>query len=114
MIESLEDLRERLRAFVRERDWDQFHRPKNLTMALVVEAAELMEHFQWLSLDQPLEEETFREVREEVADVFIYLVRLADELGIDLLAAAADKIEVNARKYPADRVRGSAKKYDRY
>ncbi len=111
-MSDLEQLRERLRAFARARDWEQFHSPKNLSMALIVEAAELVEHFQWLteSQSQGLDPKTFQAVEEEVADVFIYLVRLSDLLGIDLLDAAARKIALNEKKYPAEEVRGSAKK----
>ncbi|TAM44263.1 MAG: nucleotide pyrophosphohydrolase [Gammaproteobacteria bacterium] len=111
-MNDLEQLRERLRAFARVRDWEQFHSPKNLSMALIVEAAELVEHFQWLteSQSQNLDPKTFQAVEEEVADVFIYLVRLSDLLGIDLLDAAARKIALNEKKYPAEEVRGSAKK----
>jgi NTP pyrophosphatase (non-canonical NTP hydrolase) len=111
-MSELDALRERLRAFARARDWEQFHSPKNLTMALIVEAAELVEHFQWLTEAQSraLAPATRAEVEHELADVFIYLVRLADLLGVDLLAAAARKIELNEKKYPADAVRGSAEK----
>ncbi len=111
-MSDLEQLRERLRAFARARDWEQFHSPKNLSMALIVEAAELVEHFQWLTEAQStqLDPKTFQAVEEEVADVFIYLVRLSDLLGIDLLDAAARKIALNEKKYPAEEVRGSAKK----
>lgn len=110
------ELRDRLRKFVAERDWDQFHSPKNLAMALSVEAAELVEHFQWLTEadSQRLTPEKLAEVRDEMADVLVYLVRLADKLDVDLLAAAAAKIEKNTLKYPADRVRGSMKKYSEY
>ena len=109
-------LRDKLRNFVAERDWDQFHSPKNLAMALSVEAAELMEHFQWLTEAEShrLPPEKLEEVRDEMADVLVYLVRLADKLEVDLLAAAAQKIEKNALKYPAARVRGSMKKYSDY
>lgn len=111
-MNDIEQLRERLRAFARARDWEQFHSPKNLSMALIVEAAELVEHFQWLTESQStrLDPKTFQAVEEEVADVFIYLVRLSDLLGIDLLDAAARKIALNEKKYPAEEVRGSAKK----
>ncbi len=111
-MNDIEQLRERLRAFARARDWEQFHSPKNLSMALIVEAAELVEHFQWLTEAQStrLDPKTFQAVEEEVADVFIYLVRLSDLLGIDLLDAAARKIALNEKKYPAEEVRGSAKK----
>ena len=112
----LELLQQRLREFARERDWDQFHSPKNLSMALIGEAAELVEHFQWLTEAQSaqLPDEKLREVEQELADVFLYLLRLADKLNVDLLAAAARKIDLNARKYPADKVRGSSKKYTEY
>ena len=109
-------LRDKLRTFVAERDWDQFHSPKNLAMALSVEASELLEHFQWLTEDQSrrLPPEKLDQVRDEMADVLVYLVRLADKLDVDLLDAAQKKIEKNALKYPADKVRGSMKKYSDY
>ena len=109
-------LQQQLRDFAAARDWDQFHSPKNLSMALAVEAAELVEEFQWLSEDasRQLTGERRERVRLEAADVFIYLLRLADKLDIDLLAAAADKMELNERKYPAERVRGDARKYTEY
>jgi dCTP diphosphatase len=110
------ELRDTLRKFIAERDWDQFHSPKNLAMALSVEAAELLEHFQWLTEEQSrhLAPEKLAEVRDELADVLVYLVRLADKLDVDLLDAAAKKIEKNALKYPAGKVRGSMKKYSDY
>lgn len=110
---SLEQLRAAVRAFAAERDWDQFHSPKNLAMALSVEAAELLEHFQWLSeaASRELGSEQRSEAATEMADVLIYLVRLADKLDVDLLQAAHAKMALNARKYPADQVRGSARKY---
>lgn len=113
---SLEPLRETLREFVNERDWQQFHTPKNLSMALAGEAAEILELFQWLSAEQSrqLPEPKMEEIRDEIGDVLIYLVRLADELGIDPLDAAFAKIEKNHRKYPADLVRGRADKYTEY
>jgi NTP pyrophosphatase (non-canonical NTP hydrolase) len=115
-ITSLEELRDRLRAFALERDWDQYHTPKNLSMALVAEAAELIEHFQWVEGNQShlLADKTRQSVEEELADILIYLVRIADKLDIDLYQAADRKIGINARKYPADKVRGSAKKYTEY
>ncbi|BBI99789.1 nucleotide pyrophosphohydrolase [Ferrigenium kumadai] len=105
-------LRDRLRAFAAERDWEQFHSPKNLSMALMVEVAELMEHFQWLTEAQSadLTPETQQAVSEELADCLLYLVRLSDRLGVDLREAALHKLEKNATKYPAEQVRGSAKK----
>ncbi len=114
--DSLAELQKKIRAFARERDWEQFHSPKNLAMALSVEAAELLEHFQWLSEEQSLAlpEQTRREVALEMADVLIYLCRLADRLEIDLLASAREKMRLNARKYPVDKARGRADKYTRY
>jgi NTP pyrophosphatase (non-canonical NTP hydrolase) len=111
-MDSLDDLRNQLRDFARARDWEQFHSPKNLSMALIVEAAELLEHFQWLteSQSQVLNPEKREQVAQELADVLLYLVRLADRLDIDLLDAAQRKLVINAHKYPADKVRGSAKK----
>jgi dCTP diphosphatase len=113
---NLNELAAELEAFADERDWEQFHSPKNLSMALIAEAAELVAHFQWLTevqsknLDQP----TLAAVREEIADVQIYLVRLADRLGVDIESAVRDKLADNARKYPPDRVRSSARKYTEY
>lgn len=109
---DLTTLRDRLREFATERDWEQFHSPKNLSMALMVEVAELMEHFQWLTEEQSaaLPPETLQAVDEELADCLLYLVRLADRLGVDLFDAAQRKMVKNALKYPAERVRGSAKK----
>ena len=113
--QSMEQLREQVRKFADARDWAQFHTPKNLAMALAVEAAELMEHFQWLTPQQSarLSPQPKRAVAEEIADVLIYLVRLSDVLGVDMLAAAFAKIAVNARKYPVALARGSAVKYSR-
>lgn len=115
-IESLESLRDRLREFAKERDWDQYHTPKNLSMALIGEAAELIEHFQWVNGDHShiLEDKTRQSVEEEIADILIYLVRISDKLGIDLYEAVNRKIRINEKKYPADKVRGSAKKYTEY
>jgi dCTP diphosphatase len=114
--DNLEALRRRLAGFAAQRDWDQFHSPKNLAMALIAEAAELVEHFQWLTEDESraLGAERLREVRLELADIFIYLIRTADKLGVDLVAAAYDKIAINEERYPADRVRGSAKRASEY
>ncbi len=112
----LADLQQRLKAFAEERDWEQFHAPKNLVMALSVEAAELVEHFQWLTAEQSehLPAGTKHEVALEMADILIYLLRLAERLDVDLLAAVEEKIALNAAKYPAEKVRGSAKKYTEY
>src|SRR5262245_46287739 len=116
MSEALRELQLRLAAFAAARDWEQFHSPKNLTMALSVEAAELVEEFQWLTEQQSreLDAERRERVRLELADVFIYLLRLADRLDVDLMRAADDKIAQNERKYPADRVRGDSRKYTEY
>ncbi len=113
MATPLETLRDQLRAFASARDWEQFHSPKNLSMALSVEAAELLETFQWLTEEQSrnLPPELRQAAQEEIADVLIYLVRLADQLGIDPLAAAQDKLVANERKYPVDKARGTARKY---
>jgi NTP pyrophosphatase (non-canonical NTP hydrolase) len=114
--EWLADLAARLRRFAAERDWEQFHSPKNLAMALAVEAAELLEQFQWLTEAQSAAPEPDRRARieAELADVLIYLVRLADRLEVDLPGAVAAKLEDNGRRYPAARVRGRADKYDEY
>jgi dCTP diphosphatase len=113
---SLKPLSEVLDAFAEERDWHQFHSPKNLSMALAVEVAEIMEIFQWMTTDQSkaLEPKKMQEVEEELADSFIYLIRLADMLGVDLLQAAESKLKQNRDKYPADVVRGSSAKYTEY
>jgi NTP pyrophosphatase (non-canonical NTP hydrolase) len=115
-LQSLEDIRLYLRRFAEERDWEQFHSPKNLVMALSVEVAELMEHFQWLegAASYELDDQTRIAISEELADVQVYLVRLADQLNIDLIAAVNQKVKKNEEKYPADTVRGSAKKYTEY
>lgn len=114
MSDSLRELREALRAFAAERDWDQFHSPRNLATALAVEAAELLEPFQWLTDEQgrDLPPATRAAVEEEMADVLLYLVRLADKLEVDLAAAARAKIAKNGEKYPVEKARGSSRKYD--
>lgn len=115
-MKTLEDIRQCSATFAAERDWQQFQTPKNLAMALSVEVAELLEHFQWLGAEQSreLDPGTRQQVAHEIADVQLYLVRLADELNIDILAAVSRKVELNAQKYPVDKVRGSAKKYTDY
>lgn len=112
----LESMQQRLLQFAKDRDWEQFHAPKNLAMALAVEAAELMEHFQWLSEAQSeaLDAEKRREVGYELADVFIFTLRLAQKLDVDLAQLVEEKIRINEQKYPADKVRGSARKYTDY
>ena len=113
---TIEQLREKISDFASARDWDQFHSPKNLSMAMIVEAAELVEHFQWLTEEQSqsLPDGKRSEVENELGDIFIYLIRIADKLDINLLNAADNKLKINAEKYPADKVRGSAKKYTEY
>jgi len=110
---GLTQLRDALRQFAAERDWDQFHSPKNLASALSVEAAELLERFQWLTEEQSrqLPPTELARVREEMADVLNYLVRLADKLDVNLLEAAREKMKINEQKYPVDKARGHAKKY---
>jgi dCTP diphosphatase len=112
-VDQLQDLRDALRQFAAERDWDQFHSPKNLAIALSVEAAELLEHFQWLSEadSAALPADTRAKIQEELADVLLYLIRLADKLDLDLIDCARQKLRVNAAKYPIDKARGNAKKY---
>ncbi len=116
MSDTLEELRQRLALFAKVRDWEQFHNPKNLSMALIGEAAELVEHFQWLSEAQSeqLSAAKLDEVRLELADILIYLIRIADRLNVDLIRAARDKIELNEQRYPAEKVKGSAKRASEY
>ncbi len=113
--DTLLELREALRTFAAERDWERFHTPKNLAMALSGEAGEVIEHFQWLTPEDSaaLPADQREEVALELADVLLYLVRLADVLGIDLGAAARRKLAINAARYPADKARGRSDKYDK-
>lgn len=113
---ELQELQMVIQKFAEDRDWEQFHSPKNLAMALSAEAGELLERFQWLTEEnsQNLDEDRLRDVQEEIGDVFIYLLRIADRLDIDLFEAARSKIAINEKKYPADLVRGSAAKYSEY
>lgn len=110
MSDSLEQLRSRLAQFATTRDWEQFHAPKNLSMALIAEAAELVEHFQWLSPEQSddLPAKTWEAVRLELADILIYLIRLADRLEVDLIAAANEKTDLNEARFPVEKVHGRA------
>jgi NTP pyrophosphatase (non-canonical NTP hydrolase) len=116
MADSIEDLIKRVDNFARDRNWEQFHSPKNLAMALIVEAGELAEHFQWLNQQQSLDldKKTRKAVAEEMADVLIYLVRMASRLDIDLLDAARKKIVLNGKKYPVEQAAGRADKYTGY
>ena len=113
-MSELAKLAQTLEQFAVNRDWNQFHSPKNLSMALSVEAAELMEEFQWLTEEQSakLAPEKLARVKDEIGDVFNYLVRLSTKLNIDLLKAANDKILINEKKYPVEKARGNAKKYN--
>lgn len=116
MKSELDELRQRLREFAAARDWDKFHSPKNLSMALIAEAAELVEHFQWLTEEQSakLSSAKLNEVEAELADILIYLIRTADKLDMDLIKAVKQKIESNEKKYPVEKVKGSSKKYTEY
>ena len=112
----MNDLINKIRKFRQERDWDQYHSPKNLVMALVVEVSELAEHFQWLTEEQSsnLPPDKLAEVKEEVGDVLIYVANLCDKLGIDPIDAARNKLEKNKGKYPVSAVRGKSFKYSEY
>lgn len=114
--DTLENLTLKLREFVNERDWEQFHTPKNLAIALVVEASELVEKFQWLTdaQSESLGKDDLAEIEEEIGDVVIYITRLADKLGIDPIHAARKKMEKNSQKYPVELVKGKALKYTEY
>jgi dCTP diphosphatase len=116
LTDSLIRLRDALREFAAARDWDQFHSPRNLATALAVEAAELLEPFQWLTDDQSrdLPPATRVAVEQELADVLLYLVRLADKLGVDLEQAGHAKIALNGERYPVEKARGSSRKYDEF
>ena len=115
-VHNIEDLSQRLAEFARARDWEQFHSPKNLAMALAGEAGELLEHFQWLSEAQSaqLAPEKQEAVALELADILIYLLRLGERLDVDVLDAAYRKMAINESRYPADRVRGDARRADEY
>ncbi|MBE0576844.1 MAG: nucleotide pyrophosphohydrolase [Desulfuromonadales bacterium] len=113
---EIDDLKQKIREFADDRNWDQYHSPKNLSMALIAECAEVVEHFQWMTEEQStnVPAETLEEISLELADVFVYLLRLSDKLGIDLVEAANRKMALNEKKYPVDKVRGSSKKYTEY
>jgi len=114
MTDSLRDLAQQLDRFAKDRDWEQFHSPKNLASALIVEAGELLEHFQWMTEEQSreLSPEKLDAVGAEMADVMLYMLQLANALGIDPVAAAQAKLRINELKYPVDRARGTSRKYD--
>ncbi|MCP3177513.1 nucleotide pyrophosphohydrolase [Desulfuromonas sp. KJ2020] len=113
---TLQDLKEKMADFVRERDWEQFHTPKNLSMSIAIEAGELMEHFQWLTVEQSknLSPAALQDIGEELADIVIYALSLANNLGLDMADTVLAKMEKNIRKYPSDQVRGKAHKYTYY
>jgi len=113
---TIHELKERMATFVRERDWQQFHSPKNLSMSIAIEAAELMEHFQWLTAEQSqqLKREALQEIGEELADIVLYSLSMANFLQIDLAETIDAKMAKNERKYPIDKVRGKAHKYTSY
>ena len=112
----MKDLIEQVRIFRQERDWDRYHSPKNLVMALTVEVSELAEHFQWLTQEQScnLAPDKLAQVREEIGDILIYLANICDKLDIDPIGAAQDKLQKNRVKYPAAKVRGKSSKYSDY
>lgn len=114
--DSIDALRTRVNQFVEARDWAQFHSPKNLAMAMIVEAGEVVEHFQWMTEEESrhLDTETTKQVGQELSDTFVYLLRIAEVCGIDLIEAANKKIDLNAKKYPIDKVKGSNAKYTKY
>jgi NTP pyrophosphatase (non-canonical NTP hydrolase) len=116
MPDSIDALRARVNDFVEQRDWVQFHSPKNLAMAMIVEAAEVVEHFQWMTEQdsRQLDQATREKVGHELADTLVYLMRIAEVCGIDLIAAANAKIDLNAQKYPVDKCKGSNAKYTDY
>jgi dCTP diphosphatase len=111
---TIESIQRKLQEFADARDWEQFHCPKNLVMALSVEVSELVEHFQWLTQEQSknLTNEKIDEVEQELGDIFIYLMRIADKLNINLIDAALNKIDINEKKYPVEKAKGIAKKYN--
>ncbi len=113
---AIEELKLKLREFAQVRDWEQFHSPKNLSMALSVEASELLEHFQWMTEKDSYELAPQRQaaVAFEMADIFIFLLRLSDQLNIDLVDMTRRKMEINEKRYPAEKVKGSSKKYSEY
>ncbi|MDP3210726.1 MAG: nucleotide pyrophosphohydrolase [Methylotenera sp.] len=116
MADSLDALRARVNNFVTERDWAQFHSPKNLAMAMIVEAGEVVEHFQWMTEQESrqLDAQTKEQVGQELSDTLVYLLRIAEVCGIDLIEAANKKIDLNAQKYPVDKCKGSNAKYTNY
>ena len=113
---AIEELKLKLREFAQDRDWEQFHSPKNLSMALSVETSELVEHFQWLTEEQSFQLDPKRHaaVAFELADIFIFLLRISDQLNVDLMEITKRKMELNNKRYPIDLVKGSSRKYNEY
>lgn len=113
---AIEELKQKLKEFAQIRDWEQFHSPKNLAMALSVEAAELLENFQWMTGHQSEKLSPRRQaaVAFELADIFIFLLRISDQLNIDLMEVTKRKMEINDKRYPVEKVKGSSKKYNEY
>ena len=110
----MEELKTKIKTFIKERDWEQYHAPKNLAMALSVEAAEIVEIFQWKETSADLTDDEQEALRQEIGDVLVYLLELADKYNIDVIKAAKDKLILNQKKYPADKVKGKAEKYAEY
>lgn len=114
--DSIDAIKARINQFVEDRDWSQFHSPKNLAMAMIVEAAELVEHFQWMTEQESknLDQEKKEQIGQELSDTFVYLLRIAEVCEIDLIDAVNKKIELNEKKYPIDKAKGSNAKYTEY
>jgi len=110
----MQELKNQIKEFIQVRDWEQYHAPKNLAMALNVETAEILEIFQWKDTEQKLTVEEQEALSQEIGDVLIYLIELADKVGIDIIKAAKQKLALNEKKYPAEKVKGKAKKYTEY
>ena len=110
----MENLKSDIKDFIQARDWEQYHAPKNLAMALGAEAAEILEIFQWKTADQELSDKEREHLRQEIGDVLVYLIELADKFGIDIVQAAKQKMLINEKKYPVEKVKGKAQKYTEY
>ena len=110
----MEELNKQIKEFIRARDWEQYHAPKNLAMALSAETAEILEIFQWKETGQVLSEKEQDALRQEIGDVLVYLIELAEKFGIDIIDAAKEKMSLNEIKYPVEKVKGKADKYTEY
>jgi len=110
----MEDLKKQIKEFIRARDWKQYHAPKNLAMALSAETAEILEIFQWKKAEDELNETELEALRQEIGDVMVYLIELADKYQIDIIQAAKEKMVLNGQKYPVEKVKGKANKYTEY